>query len=98
MCRQVDFARHFYLDVFSPDHLLYQSFCSIRFSSILHSRCIKKLWVSSKGSSGHKMLKLVYFQSKGQVTLSQQIAPKISASREGNSAKSASANCTVFGH
>lgn len=98
MCLQVDFARYFYLDVFSHDYLLHPSFCSTRFSFILHSRCIKMLQVSSEGSSGHKMLKLVYFRSRGQVTLSQQIAPKISASREGNSAKSASANCTVFGH
>lgn len=51
--------------------------------------CMKKLQASSEGCSDYKMLKLVYFQSTGQVTLSQQIAPKILASKEGNSAKSA---------
>lgn len=87
-----------YLEVFftclSPSSLLLQYqiyFC-------ITSRCIKSLQVSSKGYSGHKMLKFVYFKSKGQITLPQQIAPKISASREGNSAKSALANCTVFAH
>lgn len=50
---------------------------------------MKKLQASSEGCSDYKMLKLVYFRSTGQVTLSQQIAPKILASKEGNSAKSA---------
>ena len=59
---------------------------------------MKKLQDSSKGCSGYKMLKLAYFRSTGQVTLSQQIAPKILASKVGNSAKSVSANCTMFGH
>lgn len=75
-----------------PPRLQHQVFFSVTF------KLYKKLQVFSKGSLGHKMLKLVYFRSKGQVTLSQQIAPKILVSKEGNSAKSASANCTAFAH